>query len=67
MRESPIDKDKLVITPPPVNFVMQQGEIVNGVRWQLYVKKTFLNRFKYWMFCRFFPFKIIEWEKEEKL
>ena len=26
------------------------------------VKKTIVNRFKYWMLCKFFPFKIKSWD-----
>ena len=27
------------------------------------VKRTLHNRFRYWMLCRFFPFKIERWDK----
>lgn len=26
------------------------------------VKKTVKARIKYWLFCQFFPFKIVKWE-----
>jgi len=26
------------------------------------VKKTPLARLKYWLFCKFFPFKIVKWD-----
>ena len=32
------------------------------VEFQFTVKKTILARLKYWLFCKFFPFKIIRWE-----
>ena len=35
------------------------------ILFSLQVKRTFINRFKYWMLCSFFPFKISRWDKEE--
>lgn len=26
------------------------------------VKRTFINRFRYWMFCKFFPVTIERWD-----
>lgn len=36
----------------------------NGILFHQNVKRTLVNRFKYWMLCKFFPFKIERWEKE---
>jgi len=30
---------------------------------QMNVEKKPINRFKYWMLCKFFPFTIKEWSK----
>ncbi len=51
--------------PPPPNFTMRMGEGVNCVHWAFRVRKTRGNRLKYWLFCKFFPFQIIQWEKED--
>ena len=45
------------------NLVMQLGEETNCVIWSFTVKKTWLNRFKYWIFFKFFPFRLVSWEK----
>ena len=50
-----------MINVPTPNFEIRMGEDSNGLRLHFTVKKTYLNRFKYWLFCKFFPFKIIEW------
>lgn len=49
---------------PLANFRMEMGD---NPSFRLYfsVKKTILNQIKYWLFCQFFPFKIIEWGKEK--
>lgn len=52
-----------IINTPKPNFIMKMGDNEGDVRIYFHVKKTIKNRFKYWLFCKFFPFKIIEWEK----
>jgi len=44
--------------PMPFNFEMCMGEIC----FQFHVKKTLGNRLKYWLFCKFFPFKVSRWD-----
>ena len=45
------------------NLVMQLGEETNSIIWSFTVKKTWLNRFKFWIFFKFFPFRLVSWEK----
>lgn len=51
---------------PKNNFTMQLGEDPNHILWDLRVKKTLVNRIKFWFFFRLFPFKLISWEKMEE-
>ena len=51
--------------PPPPSFTMRMGEDEGAVDWAFRVRKTRCNRLKYWLFCKFFPFRIIQWEKED--
>ncbi|KKM96823.1 hypothetical protein LCGC14_1174250 [marine sediment metagenome] len=50
--------------PPEPNFEMEMGE-PGQVIWSFRVKKTLINRIRYWLFCKFFPFKIIRWESDK--
>ena len=61
-----LEEPVIRVTLPKVNLVLQIADNPSFLRFEFYVKKTLLNRFKFWMFCRFFPFKIIEWEAKEK-
>ena len=45
------------------NFEMAMGD--GDIIWALPVAKTWRNRIKWWLFFRFFPFKLIKWEKED--
>ena len=49
------------ISPEPrFNFeiAFAPGDIVLNAN----IKRTILNRFRYWMPCKFFPFKIKRWD-----
>lgn len=54
------------IRPPEPNFFLAFADfgeaIKDGVEFHFRVKKTLLARIKYWLFCQFFPFKIIRWD-----
>ena len=47
---------------PKFNFEMKMGKDDGGFSYCFNVKKTILSRVKYWLFCKFFPFRIILWE-----
>jgi|GEM_PF-3343677 len=47
---------------PPTNFEIRMGEGDNSLTFELYVKRGLGNRLKYWLFCKFFPFKISRWD-----
>ncbi len=55
--------DNAILGTVEPNFEMYQGDLPNGIIWAYMVKKTLLNRFKYWMFFKFFPFKLKRWDK----
>lgn len=44
------------------NFSLRQGDAPGCVEWHFCVKKNLINKIRYWLFCKFFPFKIIKWE-----
>jgi len=52
--------------PPNPNFVLAfddmgySGSFV--IEFSFTVKKTVRARLKYWLFCKFFPFKIKRWD-----
>ena len=48
------------------NIEMMLGDGLNTYRLHFIVYKTWRNRFRYWMLCQFFPFKIVRWDKETK-
>jgi len=50
---------------PTPNFVLATGEPSFGLRFEFCVKKTISNRIKYWLFCKFFPFRIERWDELE--
>ena len=47
------------------NFFMQMGEGNVSFQFHMNVRKTLLNRFKYWMFFQFFPFKLVRWDNDK--
>ena len=47
----------------PKNFDLMMGEGPNSVTFHMYVKPTLIHRFKWWLFCKFFPFKVVRWDK----
>jgi len=50
--------------PPRIfNFVMETGDGDAKLGFTFNVKRTFYNRLRYWLFCKFFPFRITRWDK----
>lgn len=47
---------------PEPNFSLCMGEGDGKVCFDFRVSRTVLNRIKYWLFCKFFPFTIEKWE-----
>uniref|UniRef100_A0A6M3IZK8 Uncharacterized protein n=1 Tax=viral metagenome TaxID=1070528 RepID=A0A6M3IZK8_9ZZZZ len=51
--------------PLAPNFIMRFDDFRCGgasyVQFEFTVRKTILSRLKYWLFCQFFPFKIVKW------
>lgn len=52
--------------PADPNFSMEMGDPPIMFILSFVVKRTFLNRIKYWMFFRFFPFRLVRWERERE-
>jgi len=56
---------EMVESPTP-NFVLVFDDMGYdnpfGIQFEFTVKKTMLARVKYWLFCKFFPFKIKRWD-----
>ena len=46
---------------PKPNMAIALGDAM-GLCIQMTVQRTVINRFRYWMLCQFFPFKIVRWE-----
>lgn len=46
------------------NLYFDMGEEKGSYRFGLTVKRTLRNRFKYWLFFQFFPFRLVSWDKE---
>ena len=44
------------------NFVLEMGEGTGTFQFNFQVSKTAINRVKYWLFCKFFPFRVVRWE-----
>ncbi len=61
-----MNNDIKISKPPTPNFVIGfgGGKLPEEIPMEFIftVKKTIVNRFKYWMLCQFFPFKIQRWE-----
>ena len=47
---------------PEPNLILAMGEPDGGLQFGLRVKKTWLNRARYWLLCKFFPFKVKRWD-----
>jgi len=47
------------------NLKLMLGNEEGGFLFCISARKTLINQFKYWLLCKIFPFKIIEW-KERK-
>ena len=56
----------LDMTNPNPNFELTMGDDGEDVTFNFRVKKTLLNRLKYWLFCKFFPFRVTRWDKDEE-
>ncbi len=60
-----MNSDYRIDEKPPPNFTMRMGDDGVCVDWDYRVNKTLLNRIRYWLFCKFFPFKIVRWDSEK--
>jgi len=61
-----ISKEYGVQPPPKANFELEWGDNSDcAITYCYRVKKNLQNRLKYWLFCKFFPFKIKRWDKED--
>ena len=53
--------------PQQPNFVLAFDDMGYdnpfNIQFEFTVKKTLIARIKYWLFCKFFPFKIRRWDK----
>jgi len=49
-----------VSAPPKPTIRLIMGESTSDIVIEFCIKKTLLNRLKYWLFSQFFPFKV-EW------
>lgn len=47
---------------PHHNFEIRMGEGDIDIAFSFHVEKNLGNRVKYWLFCKFFPFKISRWD-----
>ena len=66
MQESKLDAIELNtlsfgLQPRP-NFALTMGDDGQDVMFEFRVKKKPLNRMKYWLFCKFFPFRVTRWD-----
>ena len=60
-------KQELHIPKIPLkNFDLRMGEGPNSVIFHMYVESTVIHRFKWWLFCQFFPFEVVRWDKNIK-
>lgn len=48
--------------PPPANLHLRMGTPGSNFTICIHLKKTMYNRFRVWMFCRWFPFVIEGWD-----
>jgi len=55
------------VPPPEPNFTLAFDSMNSGrnseLLFKFYVKKTLKARIKYWLFCKFFPFKVTRWDE----
>jgi len=55
-------------SPPEPNFSLVFDDMGYDnpfkIQFEFTVKKTLKARIKYWLFCKFFPFKIKRWNAE---
>ena len=50
-----------LVKPPNIEIEMGKD---SSVRFAFNEKKTLAKRFKWWLFCKVFPFKVARWDKE---
>ncbi len=48
---------------PTPNFEIEMGANFS-VRFVFNEKRTLIKRLKWWLFCKFFPFRIVKWDRE---
>ena len=57
-----MDNFGFVLRDPAPNFVLAFDDMGHdnpfSLQFEFTVKKTILARIKYWLFCKFFPFRI---------
>jgi len=53
--------DRILNPPPKPNLYLKMGEGFGSVTIGLIAPRTRINRFKYWMLTKFFPFTIEDW------
>ena len=53
---------RMVEPPLEGNLWFAMGEAPADIRIGVTEKRTVINRFKWWCFCRVFPFHIVQWE-----
>lgn len=55
--------DDFVIAPPNLpNFEIEMGKDTS-IRFAFNERRTLIKRLKWWLFCLFFPFKVVRWDK----
>ena len=47
--------------PPEPNIEIEMG-CNTSMRFCFNEKRTLIKRLKWWLFCKFFPFKIVRWK-----
>ena len=67
MESNPDEMIGFRISPlPEPNFVLAFDKMGYedgvGLDFHFNAKRTNLARLKYWLFCKFFPFKIVRWD-----
>lgn len=53
-------QDFKIHTPPTPNFELGMGDIVT---FSFRVERTLVNRLKWWIFCKVFPFWVVKWSE----
>ena len=53
-----------ILKPPDTNNLELGFGDDDYIKIYMPMKRTLFNRFRYWMLCQFFPFRIIKWESK---